>query len=120
MTATLNRTILVVGGCGYIGSHMVRFLLDSGFNVVVLDNLSTGYVDALVGGDLIVRDCGDYVLLKQIFAEHQFDGVMHFASYIQVGESVTSPDMYYQNNTAKTLTLIEEMRRGGGITGWRK
>lgn len=113
MTTTLKKTILVVGGCGYIGSHMVRFLLDSGFNVVVLDNLSTGYVDALVGGELIVGDCGDSVLLKQIFAEHQFDGVMHFASYIQVGESVNSPDMYYQNNTAKTLTLIEEMRRCG-------
>jgi UDP-glucose 4-epimerase len=105
----LNKTLLVVGGCGYIGSHMVKCLLAANHKVVVLDDLSYGFRDAMLGGDLIVGDCGDADLLDQIFSQHRFDGVLHFASFIQVGESVIDPAKYYQNNVAKTLTLITKM-----------
>ncbi len=105
-----KKNILVIGGCGYIGSHMVKCLLTAGHEVVVLDDLSAGFADSLLGGKLIVGDCGDRELLNQIFSQHKFDGVLHFASYIQVGESVTNPAKYYQNNVAKTLTLLETMK----------
>lgn len=105
-----KKNILVIGGCGYIGSHMVKCLLTAGHEVVVLDDLSAGFADSLLGGKLIVGDCGDRELLNQIFSQHKFAGVLHFASYIQVGESVTNPAKYYQNNVAKTLTLLEAMK----------
>ncbi len=105
----MSKAILVVGGCGYIGSHMVKCLLDARHEVVVLDDLSNGYRDALLGGDLVVGNCGDRSLLDRLFASHRFDGVLHFASFIQVGESVIDPAKYYQNNTANALTLIEAM-----------
>jgi|GEM_PF-45512 len=104
------KKLLVIGGCGYIGSHMVKCLLDAGHEVVVLDDLSTGHRDALLGGKLVVGDCGDGVLLDQLFPAHRFAGVLHFASSIQVGESVLDPAKYYQNNVAKTLTLLTKMK----------
>ncbi len=105
-----NRNILVVGGCGYIGSHMVKCLLEAGHEVVVLDDLSSGFRDALLGGTLVVGNCGDRVLLDRVFSENRFDGVLHFASFIQVGESVVEPAKYYRNNVANALTLIEAMK----------
>lgn len=105
-----TKKLLVVGGCGYIGSHMVKCLLETGHQVTVLDDLSAGFKDSLLGGELIVGDCGDKALLNQLFTKTQFDGVLHFASYIQVGESVVNPAKYYQNNVAKTLTLLEAMK----------
>lgn len=108
-----QRKILVVGGCGYIGSHMVKRLLEAGHRVVVLDDLSTGYRDSLLGGELVVGNCGDRAVLVGLFAAHQFDGVLHFASCIQVGESVLDPAKYYRNNTINTLTLIEVMKDHG-------
>lgn len=108
-----QRKILVVGGCGYIGSHMVKRLLEAGHRVVVLDDLSTGYRDSLLGGELVVGNCGDRAALVGLFAAHQFDGVLHFASCIQVGESVFDPAKYYRNNTINTLTLIEAMKDHG-------
>jgi UDP-glucose 4-epimerase len=109
----LTKKILVVGGCGYIGSHMVKCLLEANHQVTVLDDLSAGFKDSLLGGELIVGDCGDRILLNRLFTETQFDGVLHFASYIQVGESVVNPAKYYQNNVAKTLTLLEAMKDHG-------
>lgn len=105
------KKILVVGGAGYIGSHMVKMLLNAGFSVVTLDNLSTGYRDAVVGGEFVEGDIADNQLLDQLFTAHSFDGVMHFASYIQVGESVREPGMYYQNNVANTLNLLNAIVR---------
>jgi len=101
--------ILVVGGAGYIGSHMVKMLSLAGHHVVTLDNLSNGYRDAVKYGDFVEGDIADSVLLDKLFAENQFDGVMHFASYIQVGESVEKPSMYYRNNVTNTQVLLDAM-----------
>lgn len=109
----MNKHLLVVGGAGYIGSHMLKCLLEAGHEVVILDDLSTGFADSLLAGALIFGDCGDRTLLDRLFAEHRFDGVLHVASLIQVGESVRKPAKYYRNNTAKTLTLIEAMADHG-------
>lgn len=103
------KTILVVGGAGYIGSHAVKMLLANDYNVVTLDNLSGGYRDAVVGGDFVLGDIADPNCLKKIFTDYNFAGVMHFASFIQVGESVQNPGKYYQNNVAATLNLLDAM-----------
>ena len=102
---------LVVGGAGYIGSHMVKMLLGEGHEVVTLDDLSGGYRDAVLGGAFVEGDLGDAALLDQLFSSHKFDGVMHFASFIMVGESVTAPGKYYENNLAKTVTLLNALVR---------
>ncbi|MDO4723244.1 MAG: UDP-glucose 4-epimerase GalE [Comamonadaceae bacterium] len=109
-----HHKILVVGGAGYIGSHMVKQLRQQGAAVVVLDDLSAGYADAVVAGaQLVVGSAADASLLAQLFAQHRFDAVMHFASFIQVGESVAEPAKYYANNVAATLTLLQAMRAAG-------
>src|SRR5690554_4178616 len=105
----MSKTLLVIGGCGYIGSHMVKCILDSGHRVVVLDDLSSGFRDSLLGGELVVGDCGDAQLLNKIFNEYNFDGVLHFASLINVGESVADPYKYYHSNAVKTLSLLRAM-----------
>lgn len=105
--------VLVTGGAGYIGSHMVKLLLDEGHNVTVLDNLVTGYRDAVVGGTFIHGDVGDSALLEHIFASESIEAVMHFAAYIEVGESVSNPAKYYQNNAANSLNLLQAMVRAG-------
>lgn len=102
---------LVVGGAGYIGSHMVKQLLRAGHDLVVADNFSTGYRSALTGGKLVELDINDAQALDDVFASQHFDAVFHFASFIQVGESVTEPGKYYQNNLAATLTLLQAMVR---------
>ena len=104
---------LVVGGAGYIGSHMVKQLLRTGHEVVVADNFSTGHRSALAGGKLVELDIADAQALDVLFAAHHFDAVLHFASFIQVGESVAEPAKYYQNNFAATLTLLQAMVRAG-------
>jgi UDP-glucose 4-epimerase len=103
--------ILVVGGAGYIGSHMVKQLSLSGTDVITLDNLSRGYKDAVKYGQLIEGDLGDNAVLDKIFSEHNIDAVMHFAAFIEVGESVTKPAMYYQNNVSNTQILLDAMVR---------
>lgn len=108
-----NLQVLVVGGAGYIGSHMVKQLALAGCKVTTLDNLVSGYRDAVLYGDFIEGDLADKALLDQLFAQHQFDAVMHFASYIQVGESVQKPAMYYANNVANTLNLLDAMNVAG-------
>ncbi|MFC1811827.1 UDP-glucose 4-epimerase GalE [Thermodesulfobacteriota bacterium] len=106
-----EKKILVVGGAGYIGSHMVKELLRSGYSVVTLDNLSNGHRDLLPGGTFIQGNCGDAALLDKMFSEHQIDAVMHFAAYALVGESMENPLAYYRNNLAETMELINAMVR---------
>ncbi len=102
--------ILVVGGAGYIGSHMVKMLAQRGHQVMTLDNLSKGYRDAVKYGEFIEGDLGDFATLDKLFSERQFDAVMHFAAYIEVGESVAHPSMYYRNNVANTQVLLDALR----------
>ncbi len=104
-----DRTVLVIGGAGYIGAHMVRCLKDAGRKVVVLDNLSAGVREAVGDAELIVGDAGDPELLDKLFSQRNIGCVMHFASFIQVGESVTDPGKYYDNNVARTVTLLNAM-----------
>jgi UDP-glucose 4-epimerase len=104
---------LVIGGAGYIGSHMVKCLVAEGAKVTVLDDLSSGHRDAVLGGELIVHDFADRAFLDQLFSNTRFDGVFHFASQILVGESVINPAKYYRANTVATLTLLEAMRDHG-------
>lgn len=101
--------VLVVGGAGYIGSHMVKMLLGAGHEVITLDNLSSGHRDAVLGGTFVEGDLADSACLHQVFEQHKPEAVMHFASYIQVGESVRKPDIYYRNNVTNTLNLLDVM-----------
>jgi UDP-glucose 4-epimerase len=101
--------ILVVGGAGYIGSHMVLKLQAKGFKPLVLDNFSTGHRHAVAGVEWIEGDCGDQLLLERIFASLPILAVMHFASCIEVGESVRHPGKYYHNNVANTLNLLSAL-----------
>ena len=103
--------VLVIGGAGYIGSHMVKLLHTENHEVTTLDNLSTGYRDAVKYGSFIEGDIADSELLNQIFTSTTFDAVMHFASYIEVGESVINPSKYYQNNFINTINLMDAMVR---------
>jgi len=106
-----KATILVAGGAGYIGSHMVKMLLAQNYHVITLDNLSGGYRDAVLGGEFILADLADMQALKLVFKQYPIDAVMHFASSIQVGESMQKPAMYYRNNVINTLNLLEVMQQ---------
>jgi len=108
-----NKKILVTGGAGYIGSHVVRQLGAAGESVVTLDNLSTGFAAAVTAGELVIGDTGDAALLETLFAEHSFDTVMHFAAHTIVPESVSNPLKYYRNNTANSRTLLEACQTHG-------
>jgi len=104
-----KHTVMVVGGAGYIGSHMVKDLLQANYRVITLDNLSTGHRDLLLGCKLIEGNLGDTTLLNRIFSDHRIDVVMHFAAYSIVGESVKNPVEYYRNNVANTIELLDAM-----------
>jgi UDP-glucose 4-epimerase len=104
--------ILVVGGAGYIGSHMVKMLGQQCCTVTTLDDLSNGHRDALICGDFVQGNFGDRAILDDVVS-NGFDAVMHFASFIQVGESVQYPDKYYRNNVTYTLGLLDAMRVHG-------
>lgn len=106
-----RETILVVGGGGYIGSHMVKELIDHHYDVLILDNLSTGHRRLVTGGRFIHGDLRDTTLLDCLFSENRIDAVMHFAAFSLVGESVQRPLKYYRNNVAGTIELIEAMIR---------
>lgn len=105
--------ILVIGGAGYIGSHMVKLLQQSDCFIVVLDNLSNGYRDALSNTELVIGSVNDAKLLKSLFDQYQFDAIVHFASFIQVGESIFHPIKYYNNNFVATMTLLNAMQEAG-------
>jgi UDP-glucose 4-epimerase len=102
-----ENKILVTGGAGYIGSHVVRLLSGAGKQVVVLDNLSTGFSDAVLGAELIIGDTGDRELVTRLLAEHKVETVLHFAAHTIVPESVENPLKYYGNNTCCTRNLLE-------------
>jgi len=105
--------ILVVGGAGYIGSHMCRHLAGAGFLPVVLDNLDTGHRAAVRHGPFFRGEMSDAALLETIFRRHRIQAVMHFAAHCYVGESVTDPARYYRNNVGATLALLDAMGRAG-------
>jgi UDP-glucose-4-epimerase GalE len=107
------QTILVVGGAGYIGSYMCKYLSRNGYHPVVLDSLEHGHRAAVRWGELYEGSIADTALLDHLFSRHKIDAVMHFAAYCYVGESVDQPDLYYRNNVADTLTLLEAMAAKG-------
>ena len=99
--------ILVTGGAGYIGSHVVRQLGEAGEHVIVLDNLSTGFAESVLCGELIEGNTGDSELVSRILAEHNIESVLHFAAHTIVPESVEDPLKYYGNNTCSTRSLLD-------------
>lgn len=103
-------TILVCGGAGYIGSHMVAELLENNNEVVVLDSLVKGHKEALLGGKLYVGDLRDRKILDKVFTENKIDAVIDFAAFSLVGESMTEPLKYFNNNVYGTICLLEAMR----------
>ncbi|WP_152206828.1 UDP-glucose 4-epimerase GalE [Marinobacter changyiensis] len=103
--------VLVTGGAGYIGSHVVRQLGDAGHDIVVFDNLSTGYRWAVTYGELVIGDLADEEAIEAVFSQHDFEAVLHFAANIVVPESVTNPLKYYSNNTRNTLNLLKVIER---------
>lgn len=105
--------VLVTGGAGYIGSHVVKLLGERGYEVITYDNLSTGHEWAVLYGKLIRADLGDRETLRRVFREFRPQAVMHFAAHIVVPESVRDPLKYYRNNVVNTLQLLETMEEFG-------
>lgn len=98
--------ILITGGAGYIGSHVVKALKNTGHNLFIYDNLSTGHKEAVIAGELVVGDLGDEIKLEALFKEKKFSGVLHFAGSIVVPDSVSDPLTYYLNNTVNSHRLL--------------
>lgn len=111
----LQKPILVTGGAGYIGSHTVHLLANQGRKVVVLDNMVFGHHQAIIDSEveLVRGDVGDRQLLRSLFEKHDFQAVIHFAAFAYVGESVTDPLKYYENNTAEPIRLLQVMQEFG-------
>lgn len=109
----MQAPILVVGGAGYIGSHMVKQLRQAGYAVAVVDDLSSGRREAVLAAPLHVGDIGDAGFVSALLAQVRPAAVMHFASFIQVGESVADPGKYYRNNVTATQVLLDAMRAQG-------
>ena len=108
------KTILVAGGAGYIGSHMVALLVKRGYEVVVADNLRTGHWQSVKGARrLYVGDLRDAAFLNRVFGENHIDGVINFAAFSLVGESVTDPLKYYENNVEGAVSLLSAMNAHG-------
>jgi UDP-glucose 4-epimerase len=105
--------ILVTGGAGYIGSHVVQQLAEAGERVVVLDNLGRGFRQAVIAGELVVGDVGDFHLVSRLLLEHGIGTVMHFAAHTIVPESVAHPLKYYRNNTCSTRALLQACLENG-------
>jgi len=103
------KSILVIGGAGYIGSYMCKYLARSGYQPIVLDNLIYGHREAVKWGPFFEGSMADWNLLNRIFSEYEIAAVMHFAAFCYVGESITEPAKYYHNNVASTIGLLEMM-----------
>lgn len=110
-TQAFAACVLVTGGAGFIGSHVVHKLHQAGYNTVVIDDLSTGNRKAVREGVFIRGDIGDKKLLDRIFQTYPIDAVMHFAAFSNIGQSVSRPLAYYMNNVGKTLTLLSSMQK---------
>ncbi|MFA5829599.1 MAG: UDP-glucose 4-epimerase GalE [Candidatus Gracilibacteria bacterium] len=121
--------ILVTGGAGYIGSHAVKALVEKGYDVVVVDNLSKGHKEAVeraakagggkagVSAKFVQLDLSDSAALQKVFAENEIDAVLHFAGSIEVGQSMKIPEKYFENNTVNGVRLLEAMRSAGDAIG---
>ncbi|MCO4783708.1 MAG: UDP-glucose 4-epimerase GalE [Candidatus Cloacimonetes bacterium] len=107
----METRILIVGGAGYIGSHVNKYLNDHGYKTVILDDLSYGHEASVQWGDFVQGDMADGQLLDKIFTKYKIIAVFHLSAFIAVGESVQKPGMYYSNNVAKTVSLLEAMVR---------
>lgn len=105
----MRKKVLVLGGAGFIGSYVNKLLDESGYQTIVLDNLSRGHQKMATRGLFVKGDLGNKDDLKEIFNQHQIDAVMHFAAHIDVGESVLNPAAYYENNVVNTLRMIETL-----------
>jgi UDP-glucose 4-epimerase len=103
------QNILVVGGAGYIGSHVVRELSGNNYSVIVYDNLSEGHKESVAHNNFICGDINDANALNEVFGKNKIDAVMHFSAYAYVGESVENPEKYYKNNVAATINLLSSM-----------
>ncbi len=102
--------VLVTGGAGYIGSHTAKCLAQAGFEPVVFDNLDRGHREAVKWGPLVVGDLADRAALDRVFAQYPIHAVLHFAAFAYVGESMQAPDMYFRNNFAGSMNLLDAMR----------
>jgi UDP-glucose 4-epimerase len=110
----MTKAILITGGCGYIGSHVTRQLSEIGYKPVVLDNLSTGFRDALIHGEVLIHaDLADSARTEAVLKDHGIETVMHFAASIVAPESVAKPLEYYENNMVNTLLLLQACERSG-------
>jgi len=107
----MKQTILITGGAGYIGSHANKLLSESGYNTIVVDNLSTGHKEFVKWGKFYQGDFSDRDLLTKICTQHSIDAVMHFAAKSIVSESINNPKQYYHNNVEKTEILLDEMKK---------
>ena len=103
----MKKRILVTGGAGYIGSHVVKALGEKGHEILIYDNLSTGHKELVLYGELVIGDIADITVLDKVIEDFKPDAVMHFAASIQVHESVKKPFKYYRNNTINTFSLVE-------------
>jgi len=108
-----NPAILVTGGAGYIGSHVVKQLGEQGETIIVLDNLSKGFPEAVTHGQLVIGDTGDRELVSRLLTEYPVDTIMHFAAHTVVPESIANPLKYYGNNTCNTRNLLECAQQAG-------
>jgi UDP-glucose 4-epimerase len=105
--------VLVTGGAGYIGSHTVAELLAAKEEVIILDNLEKGHKEAVLGGKFIQADLRNIEEIRKVFRENDIEAVIHFAAYIEVGESVADPLKYFNNNVVSSLNLLTVMHEAG-------
>ncbi|QTA79239.1 UDP-glucose 4-epimerase [Desulfonema limicola] len=105
----MKQNVLIIGGAGYIGSHVCKYLAQKGHHPVVLDNLVYGHGNAVKWGPLIKGNAGDTEILNKLFSDYKFSGVMHFAAFAYVGESVKDPARYYRNNVCETINLLDAL-----------
>lgn len=108
----MEKKILIIGGAGFIGSHLVKMLSHKGYQVTTLDDLSSGHQEAVLSGELVIGNCGDLDTLSTLMSRG-FDVVIHFASLIEVNESINQPHKYYLNNFVNTVSLLNTMRTHG-------
>jgi UDP-glucose 4-epimerase len=113
MNKKTDMSVLIVGGTGYIGSHMVKMLLHEGHRVTVFDNLSRGFRNAVMTDDFVQGDLLNVSDIRALFQSRTFDVVMHFSALCYVGESVQYPLMYYRNNVEGTVNLLNVMKEAG-------